>query len=97
MSRESKRDRENRERIEALRRELDAKAIEDHVRNGPPAGCGDSSCVVASPDGMATNGGCRCDDHTLRRALRWYRFEFEKRTECDAVRARIDGTGWGDG
>lgn len=23
-------------------------------------GCGDSSCMFASPKGMATNGGCRC-------------------------------------
>ena len=24
--------------------------------------CGDNSCVVGSPGGMATNGGCRCDE-----------------------------------
>lgn len=23
-------------------------------------GCGDNSCVLGSPGGMATNGGCRC-------------------------------------
>lgn len=23
-------------------------------------GCGDSSCVVRKPEGMHTNGGCRC-------------------------------------
>ena len=23
-------------------------------------GCGDSSCVIEKPKGMATNGGCRC-------------------------------------
>ena len=23
-------------------------------------GCGDSSCLVRKPVGMATNGGCRC-------------------------------------
>jgi hypothetical protein len=37
----------------------------------PVAGCGDNSCDVASPGGMATNGGCRCNEMTLRRALRW--------------------------
>jgi hypothetical protein len=34
------------------------------------AGCGDHSCVVARPKGMGTNGGCRCEPTTLRRALR---------------------------
>lgn len=24
------------------------------------AGCGDNSCLVKKPIGMATNGGCRC-------------------------------------
>lgn len=23
-------------------------------------GCGDNSCLIKKPDGMATNGGCRC-------------------------------------
>ena len=23
-------------------------------------GCGDNSCIFGPPDGMATNGGCRC-------------------------------------
>lgn len=23
-------------------------------------GCGDSSCIIRKPTGMATNGGCRC-------------------------------------
>lgn len=32
-------------------------------------GCGDHSCVVARPNGMGTNGGCRCDEHALRRAV----------------------------
>jgi hypothetical protein len=33
-------------------------------------GCGDHSCAVAKPRGMGTNGHCRCDERTLRRALR---------------------------
>lgn len=32
-------------------------------------GCGDHSCVVAKPNGMGTNGGCRCDGRELRRAV----------------------------
>lgn len=39
----------------------------------PVRGCGDNSCVVAQPSGMATNGGCRCEPHTLRRALAYYK------------------------
>lgn len=33
----------------------------------------DNSCVVASPTGMATNGGCRCDERKLRRAVQYWR------------------------
>jgi Fe-S cluster biogenesis protein NfuA len=36
-------------------------------------GCGDNSCVVAIPAGMATNGGCSCSDRTLRMALQYYK------------------------
>ncbi len=32
-------------------------------------GCGDNSCVVQAPKGMATNGGCRCNERQLRRAV----------------------------
>lgn len=32
-------------------------------------GCGDNSCIVAKPKGMATNGGCRCDERRLRLAV----------------------------
>ena len=39
----------------------------------PESGCGDSSCEVARPRGMATNGGCCCDERTVRRALRWWK------------------------
>lgn len=31
--------------------------------------CGDNSCVFGAPGGMATNGGCRCDDRN--EAERW--------------------------
>lgn len=36
----------------------------------PFNGC-DNSCVVARPRGMATNGGCRCDERKLRQAVLW--------------------------
>ena len=36
-------------------------------------GCGDHSCAVRAPQGMGSNGGCRCDERTLRRAVQWYR------------------------
>ena len=39
----------------------------------PVGGCGDSSCQVAQASGMATNGGCCCDERTLRRALAFYK------------------------
>lgn len=60
------------------KRETDAlvlrtwKAALDSVRGRTPpelVGCGDHSCVVASPKGMGTNGGCRCDEQALRRAV----------------------------
>ncbi len=39
----------------------------------PVEGCGDNSCEVRHPGGMATNGGCRCSPREVRRALRWWR------------------------
>lgn len=48
------------------------KAALDSVRGTEPpelVGCGDNSCCVASPRGMATNGGCRCGEFELRRAV----------------------------
>lgn len=34
-------------------------------------GCGDGNCVIVRPQGMHTNGGCRCseDRHKARRAM----------------------------
>lgn len=45
-------------------------------------GCGDNSCECRSPGGMATNGGCRCDDRRKRAALlawRGYAMDLEAR------------------
>lgn len=39
----------------------------------PVAGCGDNSCVVRTPEGVGTNGGCRCEERELRRAVMWWR------------------------
>lgn len=34
----------------------------------------DNSCVVTSRrEGMMTNGGCRCDERKLRRAVSWWK------------------------
>lgn len=48
------------------------------MRQDPPdipfAGCGDSSCITTQGiGGMHTNGGCRCDDRALRRAVMYWR------------------------
>lgn len=39
------------EKLEAIR-----AAMREH------GGCGDSSCTIAKPRGMATNGRCRCHE-----------------------------------
>lgn len=48
----------------------------ERMRQEPPeipfVAC-DNSCLIARPDGMATNGGCRCDEHKLRRAVQFWR------------------------
>jgi hypothetical protein len=63
--------------LEALQREnaMLRKWI-DSMRADPgdiPLVACDNSCVCARPEGMATNGGCRCDEHKLRRAVQWWR------------------------
>ena len=51
---------EARAEVERLTEEIAAL----HSDEGPPweHGCGDSSCLIEKPKGMATNGGCRCFD-----------------------------------
>lgn len=39
----------------------------------------DNSCVVTRPRGMATNGGCRCDESKLRRAVLYWRDVAQRR------------------
>lgn len=52
------------------------KARELTERYGFKLGCGDNSCILGRPGGMATNGGCRC----LPRGVRW--------TEAEVIEAR---------
>ena len=60
----------------------------------PVPGCGDSSCIVESArsrGGQHTNGGCRCEAHTLRRAMAYWRRRAEflqetVRTQRDELR-----------
>lgn len=80
------RDQRQRAEIEAKRKAFQDSADERHIAQGQPTGCGDSSCIVRAPNGMATNGGCRCELPTVRAALRWYRYEFEHGERLDAKR-----------
>jgi len=79
----------------ASRNEIDSAILTawrcalDSVRAREPSsleqlGCGDSSCVVRRARGMATNGGCRCDAHMLRRAVEAWR------AECDRLTALLE-------
>lgn len=36
-------------------------------------GCGDNSCLVKKPKGMATNGGCRCMQNRTNNQILWAR------------------------
>lgn len=79
----------------ASRNEIDSAILTawrcalDSVRAREPVsleqlGCGDSSCVVRRPRGMAPNGGCRCDERTLRQAVQAWR------AECDRLAALLE-------
>ena len=75
------------ERLEALlatHRRADAERRKPPV-DLPVTGCGDTSCEVAVPTGMAPTGRCRCNERTLRQALRWQkrRGEFLEQTSVD--------------
>lgn len=65
-------------RVDQLEREnASLRKILDAQRQDPgdlPCyGCSDGSCIVKRPTGMHTNGGCRCEERELRRALMWYK------------------------
>lgn len=57
--------------VASLRRQLDERRRDPG--DLPVNGCGDNSCVVRTPRGMATNGGCRCDERELRWALQYWK------------------------
>lgn len=88
------RDQRQRAEIDAKRKALQDAADELHIAQGQPTGCGDNSCIVRPPRGMATNGGCRCELPALRAAVRWYRYEFEHGGRLEAKRramtAKVD-------
>ena len=47
-----------------------------------PIDCGDNSCVCAEErKGMRTNGGCRCDERSLRLAVQFWKREALKARE----------------
>ena len=64
------------ERVYQLEATIIRLEREAHDRRKPPtdlpvSGCGSSGCEVDTPSGMSVSGGCRCNELTLRRALRW--------------------------
>ncbi len=63
--------------LENLRRENQFLREEIKRFRADPGDCPliacDNSCICARPQGMATNGGCRCDERKLRRAVQWWR------------------------
>ena len=86
-------------RIEILEFEVSVlRKTLDEIRRDPGdlpcLGCGDSSCVIRKPAGQHTNGGCRCSERELRRALQWYkrRSQFLEETvkQLTSERSTID-------
>jgi hypothetical protein len=70
------------------------RATIERMRQDPgecPVLACDRSCVCATATGMATNGGCRCDKRTLRRAVMFWRMRAQWLTECVRM-ARDDET-----
>lgn len=63
------------ERLEALVASLQRQLDERRRDPGdlPVNGCGDNSCEVRTPRGMATNGGCRCDPREVRWAMKYWK------------------------
>jgi len=51
-------------------------------------GCGDNSCLVKKPSGMATNGGCRCMENRGRNQQLWARA-----SQIDEILDRINKQG----
>lgn len=54
--------------VEALKKDI--RRFHRNPDDIPFVAC-DNSCIVARPEGMATNGGCRCDERKLRQVVQW--------------------------
>ena len=65
-----------------IRRVWSAAAENERTRLTRPMpameGCGNNSCAVAPPQGMGTNGGCRCSEGHLRRCVRTLKAEIDR-------------------
>lgn len=65
-----------------IRRVWSAAAENEHARltrpMPPMEGCGDNSCAVAPPQGIGTNGGCRCGERKLRAAVHTLKAEIDR-------------------
>lgn len=59
--------------VQALAREVEfLRRTIERMRQEPgdvPFVACDNSCVITRPTSAATNGGCRCDEQKLRRAV----------------------------
>ena len=56
--------------VEVLKRALDK--LYENPPDIPFTAC-DHSCICAKAEGMAPNGGCRCDERKLRQAVQYWR------------------------
>lgn len=65
--------------LDAIRKEIARlQAALGVVQRPEIEGCGDTSCRCRPTSGMATNGGCRCDEHRVHAALdAWRRYAME--------------------
>ena len=65
--------------LDAIRKEIARlKAALAPTKRPDIEGCGDTSCRCRPPSGVATNGGCRCDEHRVHAALdAWRRYAME--------------------
>lgn len=64
--------------VERLQREVDVLRRENERLRAAPdpypvSGCGADMCEVERPQGVHVVGRCRCDEQTLRWALRWHK------------------------
>ena len=67
------------ELLDAIRKEISRlKTAIAPTKRPDIEGCGDTSCRCRPPSGVATNGGCRCDERRVHAALDvWRRYAME--------------------